>query len=133
MSTPAPRPGRRLRGIPLFRRRPRGPEPEPEPNPRTPEGRDLIAFREYQSVRAHMQAQASQNLDSRLNLAKDSAVWNTATFGTLTLSSLTLAITLAVTGFTWWVLAPLAGAALFLWLLVVSVDNVRRGGDPRRR
>ncbi|GHF14771.1 hypothetical protein GCM10018789_51150 [Streptomyces werraensis] len=133
MSSGTPRRGLRLRGFRPLRRRSRRPEPEPEPNPRSPEGRNLISFREYQSVRAEMHVQASQALDSRLNLAEDSAIWNTATFGTLALSSIAVVIALLVTGFTWWILAPLAGAALFFWLLIAATRNMRRGRDTRRR
>ncbi|MFE4173133.1 hypothetical protein ACFRR7_13930 [Streptomyces sp. NPDC056909] len=84
-----------------------------------------------QELRARLEGEASRILDDRLDLAREAAPWNVATFGTLTVASVATAAVLALTGLTWWIAAPLALAAVCLRFVMTAVRELR-GTRPRR-
>lgn len=102
------------------------PRPDGDPDP------EFGAYRESQVRRTALRQEASRILDDRLNLTKEAAPWNIASYGTLTVTATAAAITLALTGFMWWTALPAATAMTCLWLLTVSFRQMRHT-SPRRR
>ncbi|MGW6688629.1 hypothetical protein [Streptomyces sp. NPDC054961] len=83
-----------------------------------------------------MAEEASDLLDRRLDLTRDAAPWNVATFATLAACSATGGATVALTGPTaWWIaLTPWSLAVAFLCLTALSVRQLRpRIRTPARR
>ncbi|MFG2297607.1 hypothetical protein [Streptomyces sp. NPDC048603] len=75
--------------------------------------------------REALRAEAERVVDRRLDLRRDAAPWNAATFGTLTAASAASAVTLVLTGFTWWFLLPVGLGVLSLLQTVQAVRRLR--------
>lgn len=91
--------------------------------------------REAWRARERMAEEASDLLDRRLDLTRDAAPWNVATFATLTAGSAAVGTTVALTGpAPWWMsLVPWSLAATFLCLTAVAVRQLRPGPPPPAR
>ncbi|WP_432101883.1 hypothetical protein [Streptomyces sp. bgisy091] len=86
-----------------------------------------------QSRRREMREEASRIIDDRLDLPRESASWNVATYGTLTMTATAAVIVLAFTGFTWWGAAPAVAAVLFAWFTLAAVRDLRHRPQRSRR
>lgn len=87
-------------------------------------------------ARERMAEEASDLLDRRLDLTRDAAPWNVATFATLAACSAAGGATVALTGpAAWWLaLTPWSLAVAFLCLTALSVRQLRpRPPRPARR
>ncbi|WP_267080008.1 hypothetical protein [Streptomyces sp. NBC_00059] len=80
-----------------------------------------------------MREEASRIIDDRLDLARESASWNIATYGTLTVTATAAVMVLALTGLTWWAAAPAAAAFLFAWFTLTAVRDLRHTPPRSRR
>ncbi|CAM5517019.1 hypothetical protein SAVIM338S_03877 [Streptomyces avidinii] len=118
---------------------------EAPPREEAPRREELLVFglegfdadpREAWRARERMAEEASDLLDRRLDLTRDAAPWNVATFATLTAASAAVGATVALTGpAPWWMtLAPWILAAAFLGLTAVAVRQLRAHAPrpPRR-
>ncbi|MEV6261738.1 hypothetical protein AB0M42_13405 [Streptomyces sp. NPDC051784] len=110
----------------------RRPEPEPFP-PRGYEPDQLEIYMYGQSRRRAMREEASRIIDDRLDLPRESATWNVATYGTLTTTATGAVVVLALTGPTWWVAAPAAAAVLFARFTLAAVRDLRHTPPRSRR